>query len=136
MAILDTNVLIRYLTNDDEGQSARAIAFLEEIEARRRTVILTEAVLAETVQVLAAPWLYAVDRETIRTRLLAVLRMPNLTLANKNIYYEALDLYVRYSRLSFVDALCVAHAQHSDDKTVISFDRDFRNLPGLQWEQP
>ena len=136
MAILDTNVLIRYLTQDDPEQSQRAFSLLREIESGRKSATLLESVLVETIQVLSFRRSYNLDRETIRTRLLAVLRLPQLHMANKRTYYQALDLYAGYSRLSFVDALCVAHAQRSPDKTVISFDHDFRSLPELNWEQP
>ena len=34
------------------------------------------------------------------------------------------------------DALCATYARRADDSTVISFDRDFRNIPGVTWEQP
>lgn len=136
MAVLDTNVLIRYLTDDDETQSSRALALLQDVEAQERSVFLPEGVLVETTRVLAASRGYAVDRETIRSRLLTILRLPNVTMANKRIYFEAFDLYVEFSRLSFVDALCAAYARHSEDKTVVSFDHDFRNLPDVVWEQP
>jgi predicted nucleic acid-binding protein len=135
MAVLDTNVLIRYLTEDDEEQSSRALALLQEVEARRRSVFLPEAILVETIRVLSAPRSYAVDREVIRARLLTILAMPGVTMANKHIYQDSLDLYVAYSRLSFEAALCAAYARSGDDKTVISFDRDFRNLPDVVWEQ-
>ena len=62
--------------------------------------------------------------------------MPHLHMANKRTHYRALDLYMEYSRLSFVDAVCVAYAERSPEKTVIGFDRDFRNLPAVVWEQP
>lgn len=136
MAVLDTNVLIRYLTDDDETQGTRALALLQDVEAQERSVFLPEGVLVETTRVLAASRGYAVDRETIRSRLLTILRLPNVTMANKRIYFEAFDLYVEFSRLSFVDALCAAYARHSEDKTVVSFDHDFRNLPDVVWEQP
>lgn len=136
MAVLDTNVLIRYLTDDDEAQSGRALALLQEVETQERSVFLPEGVLVETTRVLAARNGYAVDRETIRTRLLAILRLPSVSTTHKRIYIEALDLYTQYSRLSFVDALCAAYARQSDDKTVISFDHDFRDLPDVVWEQP
>ena len=136
MAVLDTNVLIRYLTEDNENQSRRALALLQEVEARRRSIFLSEAILVETIRVLSARGSYAVDREVIRARLLTILGMPGVTMTNKQIYYDSLDLYVTFSRLSFEDALCAAYARQSEDRTVISFDRDFRNLPDLVWEQP
>ena len=136
MAILDTNILVRYLTDDDVELAPRAYAFLQEVEQGERTVTLPEAVLIETVQVVSSPKSYNVDRETIAIRLETILRMPGIQIANKQTYLDAFDWYQRYSRLSYVDALCVAYAQHSSDPTVVSFDRGFRNLPGIRWHVP
>jgi predicted nucleic acid-binding protein len=135
MAVLDTNVLLRYLLNDDPEHSPRAVAFLKEVESGRRTVMVPEGVLVEVVQVLSSRRSYNVDRETIMNRLTAVLILPHVQIPNKQTYLRALSLFVDYSRLSFVDALCAAYARQSDDKTVISFDHDFRNLPDLVWDQ-
>ena len=90
----------------------------------------------ETVQVLSSRRLYNVSREEIRTRLGAVLRVRGLNLPNKRTYLRALDLYVEYARLSFVDALCVAHAQRTVEATVISFDQDYRDIAGIRWAEP
>jgi predicted nucleic acid-binding protein len=49
MAMLDSNVLIRYLTQDDPGLAARALALLEQVEEGSRSVVLIEGVLVETV---------------------------------------------------------------------------------------
>jgi predicted nucleic acid-binding protein len=136
MAVLDTNVLLRYLLDDDPKQSPRAVAFLEEVESGQRTITVPEGVLVEVIQVLSSRRSYNVDRETIVSRITAVLLLPHVQITNKQVYLQALSLYFEYSRLSFVDALCASFAQHSADKTVISFDGDFRNLPDLVWEQP
>lgn len=135
MAILDTNVIIRHLAGDNPELSHRALGFFQEVEAGRRRVTLPEGVLCEVAFALSSPRMYHVDRETIRARLLGILHLPNIQMANKRTCLRALDLFVEYSRLSFVDALCIAYAEHSDDKTVVSFDRDFRNLD-VAWEQP
>jgi predicted nucleic acid-binding protein len=136
MATLDTNVIIRYLTQDDPDQAQRALGLLEQIESRALTALLPEGVLVEAVQVLSSKRLYDVSRDVIRARLGAVLRLPRLQMPNKRTYLRALDLYVDYPRLSFVDALCAAHAQRQPDATVISFDRDFRGIPGVTWREP
>jgi predicted nucleic acid-binding protein len=136
MATLDTNVLIRYLTQDDPGLAARALALLEQVGEGSRSVTLLEGVLVETVQVLVSKRLYNVSREIIRTRLRYIISLTHVELINKRVYLEALDIFVDLPRLSFVDALCASYARRSRDRTVISFDRDFRNLPGVRWEQP
>jgi predicted nucleic acid-binding protein len=51
---LDTNVVIRYLTQDNPDQTARATRFLQQLETGERQVITCEAVLVEIVQVLSS----------------------------------------------------------------------------------
>jgi len=58
MEYLDTNILVRYLTQDDADQSARAYAFLQEVEQGARSVAMTEAALAEVIYVLSSKKLY------------------------------------------------------------------------------
>jgi predicted nucleic-acid-binding protein len=136
MAILDTNVILRFLTKDNPEQSPRAAGFFQDIQDSVRTVQLTEAVIVEVEQVLSSKNLYNLDRETIRHGLGSLIQLPCVEVPNKRIYLEALDLYVQFSRLSYVDALCATYARRSDDATVISFDRGYRNLSGVTWEQP
>jgi predicted nucleic acid-binding protein len=136
MAVLDTNVIVRYLTQDHAEHARRAYDLLKEVEAGNRSVFLPEGVLVEVVQVLSSRQLYQVDRQTIRQRLRPIILLPLVQLPNKRAYLNALDVYVDYPRLSFVDSICVAQAQRHQDKTVISFDEGFRNVPGLNWERP
>jgi predicted nucleic acid-binding protein len=136
MATLDTNVLIRYLTQDNPALAARSLALLEQVEAGSRSVMLLEGVLVETVQVLSSKRTYNVSREVIRTRLRYIIDLTHIDLPNKRTYLDALDMYVDFPRLSFVDALCAVFAQRSADSTVISFDRGFRGIPGVTWERP
>jgi predicted nucleic acid-binding protein len=136
MAVLDTNVLIRYLTQDNPDHAQRALALLQPLEDGSRTALLPEGVLVETVQVLSSSRLYNISREEIRTRLGTIVRLRGLRMANKRTYLRAFDLYVDYPRLSYVDALCVAYARRTTDATVVSFDQDYRNIPGIEWEEP
>jgi predicted nucleic acid-binding protein len=136
VAVLDTNVLLRYLTEDNAEQSERALRLLQLVESGQRSVLLTEAVLVETAQVLSSKRLYDIPRETVQLRLGEVIRMSGVKLVNKGLYLRALALFSAMPRLSFVDAILIAHAQRESDRTVLSFDQDFRNLPDVAWEQP
>src|SRR5688572_15485594 len=49
---LDTNVLVRYLVQDDPGQSRRAAAYIEGAASAGDQILLSNIVLCETVQVL------------------------------------------------------------------------------------
>ena len=136
MAILDTNIIVRYVSRDDPDKAARALAYFEQLEAGRQTVSLSEAVLVETVQVLSSSRLYAMLRETIRTRLRTIIMLSGVRLTNKGLYLRALDLYVSYAALSFVDALLACRAEREPPATVVSFDRGFDRLPNITRVEP
>ena len=136
MTVLETNVVIRYLTQDDPEQARQAFGFLKEIESGRRSVLLPEGVLVEIVQVLSSRQLYNTPREEIRLRLSTILRLPAIKASAKRTSLRALDIYVDYPQLSFVDSLCAAYAEREGESVVVSFDRDFRRVPGITWEEP
>jgi predicted nucleic acid-binding protein len=133
--VLDTNVLVRYLSDDNVDLSPRALRLLDRIEDGELAVYLPESVFVEIVQVMMSPT-YNTSRETVRERLRPILAMPGIEMPSKRTYGLALDIFVDYTRLSIVDAICAAHAQRFDDQTVITFDRGFRNIPGVVREEP
>jgi predicted nucleic acid-binding protein len=134
--ILDTNVFIRFLTRDNADQSPRAAALFRALEAGERSVFVPEAVVAEVVYVLASPTLYAHSRDAIRDELGDLLHMPTIEVPNKVLCMDALNIFADNPRLSFIDALCAAHGLRLRDNTVISFDRDYKNIEGLTREEP
>ena len=136
MAVIDTNVLLRYLTQDHPEHAELALNLLQRIEAGERSVLLPEGVLVETVQVLSSKRLYDVSREVIQLRLAEIIRMSALRMPNKRLYLRALEVYAGQPRLSFVDAMLVAYAEREADITVVSFDTDFKEIPSINWQQP
>src|SRR3954465_1432933 len=122
MPVLDTNVLLRYLTQDIPDQARRSGAILDSIVAGEHDAFVPEGVLVETVQVLQSKNLYAMPRDFIRGGLRELISLPHIQLPNKRTYLYALDLYVGNPRLSYGDFLCIAHADRMGDQTVISFD--------------
>jgi|SRR5215211_4198749 len=136
MPPLDTNVIIRFLTNDDSVLSPRAYALFSQLSAGGAAVSLTEAVLVECVQVLSSKNLYNQPRAQIARHLGTIIRLPGVKLLRKRRYLRALELYVAWPALSFVDALLAVYAEESPPPTVISFDEGFDRLPGLTRRAP
>jgi predicted nucleic acid-binding protein len=135
---LDTNIILRYLTEAPAGSdhAARAYAFLQELEHGASHALLTEGVLVEAVQVLSSRNLYNRPRDEIRQRLSAIINLPGADLGGRRRYLRALDIYASMPALDFVDALLVAYAEREPDPAVISFDRDFDRVPGLRRIEP
>jgi predicted nucleic acid-binding protein len=136
LIVVDTNVVVRYITRDSLDLSERASSFLNQLRQRERAGYVPEGVLVEIVQVLSSEALYALPRAEIRDKLASIIRLDGVRMAAKQACLRALDIYVDLPPLSFVDALCVAHAGRDDPAIVVSFDRDFRRAADITWERP
>jgi len=117
MITLDTNVWVRYLTNDDELQAHRALKLLEQSNA----VFLPKTVLLELEWVLRAA--YRVKPADIHLSLLQILGLPMVIAESAGQVTAALDFYAQ--GYDFADAL---HLACSDTAQVVyTFDEKFVN---------
>ncbi|MCL5265030.1 MAG: PIN domain-containing protein [Chloroflexi bacterium] len=132
---LDANVIIRYATNDQPDHAARAKNLFEQVEQGKRAVTTCEGVLVEAVYVLSSKKLYNRSREEIRDYLTSLLDLAGLQLQHKRTYVRALDLYAS-SKLSFVDALEVAHMERSGIQTILNFDTHFDGISTVTRREP
>jgi predicted nucleic acid-binding protein len=132
---LDTNIIIRYLTNDDPDRAAIARTILKAAEQGQVVLVTSESVLVEVVQVLSSARLYNLSRERVATALLAVLALRGLKLPHKRTYRRALSLWQSH-HVDFVDALSVAQMERRKITTIASFDQDFDSLEGItRWSE-
>ncbi len=81
MRALDTNVVVRLLVNDDEGQALRARRLLEDAEERGERLFLSRVALLETIWVLEA--VYAFDRAEVLAAMEALARLACLELEDQ-----------------------------------------------------
>lgn len=115
MITLDTNVWIRYLTNDDELQARRAMKLLEQSEA----VFLPKTVLLKLEWVLRAA--YRVKPADIHRSLLQILGLPMVIAESAGQVAAALDFFSQ--GYDFADAM---HLASSDKAQVFyTFDEQF-----------
>ena len=131
---LNTNVLLRYLTQDEPDLSPRATALLARIEAHELTVRTTATVVFETVFTLQR--FYRVPRHVIGATLWPILRLRSVRLRGKRRYRRAFDLYVAMPSLSFADCCHVAYMESQGWTELISFDEDFDRVPTITRKTP
>jgi predicted nucleic-acid-binding protein len=112
--IIDTNILIRFLTNDSPELSEKAVQILENNEC-----IITTLVLAEVVYVLTSVYKYEKDD---LLPLFEVMNMDNLVVEDKALNILALTRFCT-TNLNFTDAWILARAEIEDTK-VATFDKD------------
>jgi predicted nucleic acid-binding protein len=128
--IVDTNIIVRYLVQDDEKHSRAATQLVEACDRGELTLVLLPAVVAECVFVLES--FYQHPRADIAHVLSALVASPGIQLLETAVHLDALDRY-RRSKLHFVDCVISATAAR-DDIPVATFDRDFKKFGDVRVE--
>jgi predicted nucleic-acid-binding protein len=116
IAYVDTNVLVRHLTNDPPDQASRSTAILESAER----LILTDVVVAELVYVLES--YYERPRKQIAESVQSLLTLSSIAVSDHDLLLRAIELY-EHTRLDFAEAYLAAVAELTGVGTVASFDR-------------
>jgi len=120
-ALLDTSVIVRYLTGDPKHLSARAARIIDG----ETTLLVTDVVVAETAFVLSS--VYGVPRRAVVDTLVELLQRRNLSLfrLDKGAVIQGLLLCRPSNRVSFADAMVWAAARSAGVEAVYSFDERF-----------
>ena len=129
MKALDTNVLVRFLTQDDPLQSRRANQYIEEVVARGESCLINLVVLCEMVWVLESA--YRHPKTAILDLLGRVLSTSEFEIENKEVVWAALEDF-KNSRADFSDCLIGRLNQRLGCDETASFDSAVKGLPGFR----
>lgn len=136
MRYLDANIILRYLTGDDPVKATACYDLFQRLKRRTEQVMTCEAIITEVVYVLSSKKQYHLPHERVRELLSPIISMRGLKLRNKQRYLHALDLYAAYPFLDFEDAVCLAHMSPQGINEILSYDRDFDQLPDVTRHEP
>jgi predicted nucleic acid-binding protein len=119
--LLDTSMVVRYLTGDPADLAAVAAEVIDKEE----NLQITDVVLAESAYVLTA--VYQIPRQVVVDSLVLFLQKENIQpyVLEKSLALQALLLCRPSRRVSFADALVWAAAQMTDSKIVYTLDERF-----------
>lgn len=124
MRAVDTNVLVRLATRDDERQTASAEAFVAE------SAWVSQLVLVEAMWVLAS--VYELGPGKIATAVEMFLNHRDLSVQDADVVAAALDRFRQHPALGFSDCLILEVARKAGHLPLGTFDRGFSKLPGTQ----
>lgn len=117
MVIFDTNMILRYLLNDNAEMAEKAENYLNQA-----AVIVTIEVIAEVVYVLKG--VYRMERRKISETLKDFLAITQCR--DKEVLALALETYAK-ENLDFVD--CVLYAYHkAEHMEIATFDKKLLKL--------
>ena len=138
MIAIDTNVLLRYLLDDDKAQSKKAATLISKSER----VLITDVVLAETIWTLKGKK-YNLGKDGVLAVVNALFEEPNLCFEDDQTVWRALSDYrkarpKRGKTADFPDSLIVNKANHiaesvnTDMEGIYTFDVAAQELPGTK----
>ena len=124
----DTNILIRYLTRDDEPLYARAKEFFDQVKEGSMRAIIIESVIAECIYVLTK--IYKVPKNKAAGSLIDILRYKGIANQDQKELIRALTLFSERN-LDIVDCiLCVKAA--GSHTSLFSFDSELNKMSDSQ----
>lgn len=124
---LDTNIFIRYLTNDDPVKADRVEKLLEEAAAGRVRLVTAEMVLAEVVWVLESA--YDLPPLAIGPMIKAIIATPGLEVINRDLVEKAVDHYLAHN-IDFIDGYIAALMEKRQIEEILSYDK--KHLPRIK----
>jgi predicted nucleic-acid-binding protein len=126
---LDTNILVRYVTQDDPVQSAKATAWIEERLTPENPGFISVIAMAETVWVLART--YGVADHDIAATIERLLQADVLVVENEQQVFAAM-VTLKENKGSFADALIAALGVKAGCSCTLTFDRRALRLSGFK----
>ncbi len=130
---LDTNIVLRHLLGDHPDHSPRATAFLQRIEEGEIQVRIADTIVFEVVFTLERR--YRLPKASIRDAIVPLIDLQGVVLPGKRRLHKAFDIYVDLN-IPFADACHAVLMQQFDIGQIVSFDKEFDRVAGVQRVEP
>ncbi len=122
IALLDTNVLLRFLTSDKSKKYKRLYEFFESLERGDMRVELKLIVLFQVIFVLKS--FYNVPKGDIINGIQNILKYKGISIKEKKIVQRTLELWSK-KNIEIVDCYLIACLEKDSQNLLYSYDRDF-----------
>jgi len=126
---LDTNVLVRYLAQDDPAQSLKATELIERRLTEDEPGFISVVAMAEVAWVLERA--YGLADQEIAAAIEGVLQAEVLVVENEQEIFTAM-IALKAGRGSFADALIGALDEKAGCSRTLTFDRRAQRLSGFE----
>jgi predicted nucleic-acid-binding protein len=124
---LDTNVLVRYMMQDDAKQSPRATRLVESLSADAPGFVPLVAVV-ELAWILSSA--YDLEREQLVQAFEGLLRTKELVIERAEVVWQALRAF-QSANADFADCLLARSAASAGCEKTMTFDRGAAKSAGM-----
>lgn len=121
---IDTNLFLRYLTNDVPEQAEAVEELLDSAAAGKLILVTNCLVMAEIVWTLES--FYQLERQAIREKVVAIMNTPGIEVLDGDLVSQALEGYVE-KNVDFIDAYNMAWMLSLGIIETYTFDRKHFN---------
>jgi uncharacterized protein len=126
----DTNLFLRYLTNDFPEQAEAFEQLLLRAGAGEFNFLTNSLVMAEIVWTLESH--YRLEKQDIQSKVLAILNTPGIEIKDRDTILKAI-LWYSEKNVDFIDAFNAAWMFDQDISTICTFDKKhFSRFEGLE----
>ena len=130
----DTNLFLRYLTNDLPAQADAVERLLHRAAAGEVVLVTNSLVIAEIVWTLES--YYGLSRSSIKDKIFAILNTAGLEAWEGDLLLEAIFWYAD-KNIDFIDAFNAAWLLTQGLDTTYTFDRKhFSQIEGIRVQVP
>ena len=127
MAALDTNVLVRWLTNDDAAQCAAVARLFDDAIGQGVRLFVTTTVVLELEWVLRSRYRY--NKPQVQAAMNALLDVTELEFQTEPTLEQALWLFKQTGSRDFADCLHIALVSQGP---LLTFDERAARIAGAQ----
>ena len=128
MKAIDTNVLVRFLVDDDPVQAQQVRTLFATAEQQREAYFVPLLVVLETIWVLESG--YQIQRDELIDALGDLLLMPVLKFEQHKALRQVL-LHAKDTNIDLPDALIAQSARAQGCETVLTFDKKAARSDGF-----
>lgn len=124
---LDTNVLVRYIMQDDAGQSPLATALIESLTVEAPGFVTLVSVIELTWVLVAC---FGLDRSQIVAALEGLMRSKEIVVERADIVWQSVRVF-RDGTADFADCLIERSAASAGCERTMTFDRGAAKSCGM-----
>ena len=128
MIAIDSNILLRLLTQDDSAQTDKARRAVRAAEQSGDDLLINDLVLAETMWTLASR--YGADKAALLSSLHGLLGSAGFAFESRSLLVEAVARFEATSA-GFTDCLIAAKNVALGARSTLTSDRAMPNLPAV-----
>jgi predicted nucleic-acid-binding protein len=122
MSLIDTNVIIRFLTGSSDEKFKGVFDFFKAIEQGKIAVELRLIVLFQVIFVLKC--FYKVPKGEIAKAIRDLLKLKGLKIKEKRTIFNMMNIW-NSNNVEIVDAYLIACVDDNPENILYSYDKDF-----------